>query len=306
MSDWGKGVSNNNIGWGQGSNNAIGWGSQYASSWSGDTDLEVTFTGVLDLYPNASAAYSVRKLKADATNALRVRRSSDNAEQDIGFVSEDLDTVSLLEFVGVGNGFVTTWYDQSGNGLDITNATAAQQPQIVSSGSVLLTNTKPTVRFDGTDDRLTRASMLLSKNIMNVVSVQKFVSIADTTQMSITITEGATGRQTYFPFRSAAGFEFWVDNSSGAPSAISVDTNQHLWGLFNNGTLGARYNNGVKFLADFTNVNLVSTSNFHMGSYSNGSTNANVEHQELIIWNENQVSNKAGIESNINTYYSIY
>jgi hypothetical protein len=39
MSDWGKGVTNNEIGWGQGSSNNIGWGSAYGDSWSGDTDL---------------------------------------------------------------------------------------------------------------------------------------------------------------------------------------------------------------------------------------------------------------------------
>ena len=30
-----------------------------------------------------------------------------------------------MTFCGAGNGYVTTWYDQSGNGIDITNATAA-------------------------------------------------------------------------------------------------------------------------------------------------------------------------------------
>jgi hypothetical protein len=35
-------------------------------------------------------------------------------------------------------GFVTEWYDQSGNGYDATQATALSQPQIVSSGSVLV------------------------------------------------------------------------------------------------------------------------------------------------------------------------
>jgi len=51
---------------------------------------------LLDLYGGAAAAYSVRKLSSTATLSMRVRRSSDNAEQDIGFVGEDLDTASLL------------------------------------------------------------------------------------------------------------------------------------------------------------------------------------------------------------------
>ena len=37
MSEWGKGVINNNIGWGKGFDNNIGWGSVYAISYSGET-----------------------------------------------------------------------------------------------------------------------------------------------------------------------------------------------------------------------------------------------------------------------------
>jgi hypothetical protein len=56
---------------------------------------------LLDDYPNATVAYSLRKLRTAYTGAaIRVRRSSDNAEQDINFVSGDLDTQSLLDFVG--------------------------------------------------------------------------------------------------------------------------------------------------------------------------------------------------------------
>lgn len=265
-------------------------------------------TSLLDDYPSSSAAYSVRALNSAYTGPLlRVRRSSDNAEQDIRALYDgNLDEEGLLNFVGANDGFVVTWYDQSGNGLDITNATAAQQPQIVSSGTLLTIGSKPTVRFDGTDDRLTRASMLLSKNTMNVVSVQKFVSIVDTTQMSLAITEGTGGRQTYIPYRTSSGFEFWLDNSNAAPTAITADTNQHLWGVFNNGVTGQRYDNGVPFLASFANVNLTSLANFHMGSFTTGALNANVEHQELVIWNTDQTGNRADIESNINTYYSIY
>lgn len=40
MSNWGKGIANNNIGWGQGSlNNNISWGNVHSNSYSGDTFL---------------------------------------------------------------------------------------------------------------------------------------------------------------------------------------------------------------------------------------------------------------------------
>ena len=44
-------------------------------------------------------------------------------------------------------GFVTTWYDQSGNGFNLSQPTAASQPQIVSSGSIITQNGQPTIQF---------------------------------------------------------------------------------------------------------------------------------------------------------------
>ena len=80
------------------------------------------FVGALDPYPNADAVYCVYRLYSSYTGSLlRVRRSSDNTEQDIGYDSNGyLDTASLLAFVGANDGFVTTWYDQSGNSNDAT------------------------------------------------------------------------------------------------------------------------------------------------------------------------------------------
>lgn len=119
-----------------------------------------TVTGpIFDLLsPGIGSGYSVRKLRtAYAGNCLRVRRSSDNTEQDIGFSGNDLDTTSLLSFVGAGSGFVVTWYDQSGNGINVTMATTANQPRIVNAGSLDTENSKATLVFDGSNDALASA-----------------------------------------------------------------------------------------------------------------------------------------------------
>jgi hypothetical protein len=101
----------------------------------------------------ATAAYSTRKLGSAYTgNAIRVRRSSNNQELNIGFTaSGDLDIAALLDFVGSGDGFVTTEYDQSGNGRHAVQTVASEQPQIVSNGAVITMNGRPALRFDGTD-----------------------------------------------------------------------------------------------------------------------------------------------------------
>jgi hypothetical protein len=134
----------------------IGWRANTPSSISYlISSLTSISTPILDTYTGSSVVHSLRKLKSAYTGyAIRVRRSSDNAETDIGFSGLSLDTTSLLTFVGTGNGFVTTWYDQSGTAKNATQTTASKQPQIVSSGSVILRNTKPTIKFDGVDDYL--------------------------------------------------------------------------------------------------------------------------------------------------------
>ena len=82
-------------------------------------------------------AWSVRKLRSAYAGAcLRVRRSSDNAEQDIGWSAGVLDTAALLTFVGAGSGFVSKWYDQSSLGQDMAQTTASNQPRIALSGVV--------------------------------------------------------------------------------------------------------------------------------------------------------------------------
>ena len=100
---------------------------------------------------NANVAYGLRKLHCAYTGpAIRVRRSSDNTTLDIGFtVSGNLNTVALMNFVSTGDGFVDTWYDQSGNSKHLSQSNAINQPQIVSAGVILLRNGLPTVRFNG-------------------------------------------------------------------------------------------------------------------------------------------------------------
>ena len=93
---------------------------------------------LLNTYSGAAAAYSLRKLDNKYTSdAIRVRRSSDNAEQNIGFVSNELDTASLETFVNSGNVFLnpditsasswtignSTTYNAATEAFDLSNET---------------------------------------------------------------------------------------------------------------------------------------------------------------------------------------
>ena len=105
---------------------------------------------LLDTYSGAAGAYSVRKLDKDYTgNCMQVRRDSDEATQNIGFDSNgDLDTSAISTFCGSANGYVATWYDQSGNSNNATQSTASRQPQIYNGSAVITENGKPILRHE--------------------------------------------------------------------------------------------------------------------------------------------------------------
>ena len=250
---------------------------------------------LLDVYTNAAAAYSVRKLRTLYTgNAIQVRRSSDNTTQNIGFtLTGDLDISALTSFCGSGDGFVTTWYDQSGNARNATQTTAANQPQIVSSGSMILQNGKPTIKFDGSNDGFTTT---LSGSITNlsVNKVETWNSISGG-QLSSNFNDGI-----YLQWSENSNT--WANyTATQGRGATTANTNQTLFSYYD---ANGFYQNNSLTRATTSVGN--SFSQFTMGFYSAGSLPANVNIQEMIVWTSQQVSNRNGISSNINTYYAIY
>ncbi len=124
-----------------------------------------------DAIPNIAAAYGMRRLRSAYTgNLLRLRRASDNTEQDFGYVANgDLDAAAIATFLAATSGFVVTWYDQSGNARNATQSTAANQPLYVASGQ----NSKPIARFDGTNDNLDHGLSLGSGVLSSSFAVVK-------------------------------------------------------------------------------------------------------------------------------------
>lgn len=288
------------------------------------------FVGLLDKYSGAAAAYSLRQLSTTYTgDAIRVRRASDNTEQDIGFVNNELDTASLTTFCSGTNGFVTTWYDQSGNARNVTQATAANQPQIVSSGSVILDNGKPCLNFDGSDDILT----------LTGISTSGISSMTNTRVYSTDIAAAANSGGTLYSFgqNSSDGY-FGMTGNTGlvAGEYIAFAFNDNIV----NGRLGSstyRRNSNTQVLelenwlstgfSSFQNNNAItlnlsanwttstnsSPSNFPVTQFAIGglfrntiSVSQQQKAQEYIFWFTDNSSNRTGIESNINDYYSIY
>lgn len=259
-----------------------------------------------DLFGIPAIAVSLRKLSPNAVYsgaAIRVRRSSDNTEQDINFASSSpnsgIDTSALLSFVGANNGFVTTWYDQSGNGRNAVQTTAANQPQIVSSGAMIDINGKNSIKFDGSNDHL-RINYRATSALITVETVQKWNNITGS-RISLTISEGTSG-QLYLQWVQAGTFRNFYNNNR---TDTTPTTNQRLDSFYMGNSNGGFYLNG-SLTAAKTQVSQTSTTDIFIGSYTTPSLYADVNHQEIILWQSDKQSQRIDIQTNINDYYNVF
>jgi len=270
---------------------------------------------LLDTYGGSAVAYSLRKLSSTYSgSAIRVRRSSDNAEQDIGFVSGDLDTSSLLSFVGAGSGYITTWYDQSGNANDATQATAANQPRIVNSGVIETTGSENAIKFDGSNDYMTRTaiSALDSGNNYSYFTIVSNNLTANISTVFATSAVSVDRVENLIDTRTTGGFyrNFLIQNTSLTAyysdlSSANGSTNQRLLSGFVNGFNMSAFDNGnTGGTATYTGT--YNNDLFDIGAFRYLPRYLNGYIQEIIIYPTDESSNRVGIETNINDYYSIY
>jgi hypothetical protein len=281
-----------------------------AGTLAADLTVTASATLLLDLYPNAAAAYSLRKLRnAYAGSAIRVRRSSDNTEQDIGFVSGNLDTVALLAFCGVGNGFVTTWYDQSGNAMNATQATAANQLDIVSNGVVILQGAKPCLR------NTTNTFKNLSASFgVTVTNPQTFL-ISNITAFDpnnggysghwLDFGNAAANNHFIMPISDPGSFNDSFSSIRRKFGTFVANYNQNYLECYENiSTITTRFLNNID--RGNNTFTVATTTVLTIGGLSTTLARAIGTCQEIIIYANGNSSNRTAISDNINSHYAIY
>lgn len=215
---------------------------------------------LLNDYPYASGAYSLRKLDKNYTgNCIRVRRSNDNNQTDIGFDSNgDLDTGTLLTFVGNNSAFVTVWYDQSGlgNNMEVKPNAASTEPRIVNSGTIDVVNSRPAIYFDGSDDQFMMYDFVgkstqtfFGAGLINAQDGLFAYSDNPTTSYYLTLQQGNTGS---------------ADQNAGTLS------NYYTSGNFTTRNRGALYNDvatGQASIQAISNLDLSTWNNYIFNGY---------------------------------------
>lgn len=274
----------------------------------------VQFSGLLDTYTGAAAAYSLRLLRAAYTGyAIKVRRASDNTEQDIGFSNNELDTTTIASFCSGTNGFVTTWYDQSGNGNNATQTTAASQPKIYDSSTGVITeNGKAAVQFDGSNDWMATSTAYPTQSYLS----NFYLASSTGSDNRVLDTRGTGGvvKGWHSKFSNSGSDITIIDNGVSRLQTSSLTrSGQKLISVLAFGGSGSyinEYANGSleQNLSDGTTRDFNSGNNLYIATNANGQSTQffGGNMQEIVLYTSNQSSNRTGIETNINDFYSIY
>lgn len=264
---------------------------------------------LLDEFPNAAAAYSLRKLRSDYTgNSIRVRRSSDNTEQDIGFnIYGELDVNSLYSFVGSNSGYIAKWYDQSNNIKDLAQSTSANQPRIINAGNIEFRNNKPAIYFNGSSYYMGLGSFASTLNQPNTIFIGFYLDMNAFTTNGFTLYDASSGnRNTIGGYgTSDSGKTFMYSGTTILSASALTGLSSYIFSSLYSGSSSYTYSNGSSIISG--NAGTQSLSNLYLGknvgvgvSYHKGNI------FEFIIYNSDKSSIRTKIENYINAYYSIY
>ena len=267
-------------------------------------------TPLLDTYTGAAAAYSLRKLSSSYSgSAVEVYNGSSYA--DIGFnVFGELNTVALAAHCGSNDGFVSKWYDQSGNTNTAAQTNTGQMPKIYDGAttSVETENGKPAVDFSVTLNYLEASfNSITAYPLTNVNVTSCRVS------SSVTILNDSTSALVQFGNSYGEGRNRIMTRNGilyrGGPAAVFNQQNLNFLYWTDSTTRAIAVNGAtpvsVAGTTTFPSIDVLAigaTLDATPAGYYDGFI------QEVVWWavDQDTEGNRTGIEANINTFYNIY
>ena len=288
----------------------------------------VGFRGLLDQYGGAAAAYSLRALSSGwlAGDVVEVRRSSDSTTDS--FTASQITSGELEAFCGAGDGFVSTWYDQSGNANDATQATTTAQPKIVSAGALVTGG----LDFDGVDDfmEIDMTGINSATNLSTFNAITPTAAAAADTNSMVSWSMGNFNNTRSLSLNSLTGslsgekininFDSSTIGRLGSTTYSRTSSKKSLISSFNLSSGTSLFSQGAAVSLDLSFGMTTSTPSSPsdtgyitddivlIGAVRGNSPAAFVaeQFQEVIFYSSDQSANRAEIEANINAAYSIY
>lgn len=303
------------------------------SIYLGGTQVQYgTVNSLLDDYP-AVAAYSLRRLRNSYTGpAVQIRQHNTLATKDIYFLADgQLDTGSVNSFMsGDVTCSVSIWYDQSGNGIDLTSPTAGAtyEPKIAyTTGSMVRlsgSGTPYAIDFQGNGVAPDGFSLTSSLNAISssvgtitdatVISVENAYTVVGTAKQATSWCDPnpAGGGYSGGNFRNTITPYYWTYNDSLGGVQVTVpmtyDTPYVLAYNYNrtgdNVTIQA---NTVSGSGIFATANTPSWDTLMIGGYPAADHYTKMNMSEWIMFSGSlSQADVDVIRYNVNDYYNCY
>lgn len=223
---------------------------------------------VLSIVSSASSARLENINIATATDSIFVW----GAMRHLGAILKPYQ--QTLVDANTGDGYITTWYDQSGNKNNAIQNTTGAQPKIVDGVNGIMTmNNKPVIKFDGSDDQLVNTSFNNA-----TASTAFFIASRGANNQSF------IARLTNYAILGSPDlFNTYYLNKSNTISTTGGDTKNslNLYTAIRTSAINSTLAIGAGSAGNFLNGNVA----------------------ELIIYDGNKLSNRTTIENNLRDYY---
>lgn len=290
-----------------------------AGSYSSASTLKT-----LDVVSGAAMAYSLRNIRTAYTGpVVQLRRSSDSSTRDC--YEAELTDGTVATWASGGDAFVRTWYDQSGNARHVQQTTSSLQPQLVSSGSVLLLNGKPAIDWSAASVNRVMTGTVATSTAMTVVSVFSAVKRSATYIKLFNIgADSANSGYALTPFVWETAQDWQTNDSAflanGYDSAQSARIVSSGAIFTSSATAQALFFNSISSAAARAFVNgteiayrVQTPGNTSVNASTTlylGNNNASVQQfsgrmQEIIFWTADRLSSRAQAEYCAKGYYGI-
>jgi hypothetical protein len=205
-------------------------------------------------------------------------------------------------FTGQGfDGFVTQWYDQSGNDNHATQGTDASQPKIVDGGSLVSGG----IDFDGVNDGLQwgTAPITSTDSASSFIVCTSRTTAGTRTAMALSDNTPNVNRW-YSPWMASSVFYLAYGDSVTKISLGAADTSKHLWSTTAGLTTTEAFKDGVTggTTASVSGISPLISDNI---GAANGGSRWDGTINEIIIYDSDQSANRTAIEANIGETYGI-
>jgi len=267
------------------------------------------YTGMLDEFEGAVAAYSLKRLTNTYSGpSIRIARKSDGVEQDVGFLdSGKLDTTQFTGFSRGADLLVVKIYDQIGS-TDPSTAVLSTAPKIYDGTTGLVTeNGEPAILFDGIDDALVANSSILDNQSESFMVIVFAPNSLGANEYAFGVQQGGGQRGILLGVSSLSRLRY--HNSGVTFNALNITgstpTQYILSGNYDGSTMRADYNNLNTTQA--STITAAASNAVFLGTHPGFTTTFSGTFQEGIIFNSSKTSSEIiDIRDNINSHYNVF